>query len=101
MAKRTTTTKRKRATKSNSSNAEVLGVEIDYKEILRDLYASPTVRYIAGGIAAAFLNRYVNKISEKYPEVANFLKENIETFEGRLSEIKQGLDSSNVSQARH
>lgn len=100
MAKRTTT-KRSRTPKSSSTDTEVLGVHIDYKEILRDLYASPTVRYLAGGIAAAFLNRYANKISEKYPEVADFLKENIEAFEGKLGEIKQSLDTSNVSEARH
>jgi len=100
MAKRTTA-KRSRTTKSSSSEAEILGVQIDYKEILRDLYSSPTVRYLAGGIAAAFLNRYANKLSEKYPEVADFLKENIEAFEGKLSEIKQNLDTSNVSEARH
>lgn len=99
MAKRTT--KRSRSTKSSSSDAEILGVQIDYKEILRDLYTSPTVRYLAGGIAAAFLNRYANKLSEKYPEVADFLKENIEAFEGKLGEIKQSLDTTNAPEARH
>lgn len=99
MAKRTT--KRSRTPKSTSADTEILGVHIDYKEILRDLYASPTVRYLAGGIAAAFLNRYANKLSEKYPEVADFLKENIEAFEGKLSEIKQNLDTGSASEARH
>lgn len=99
MAKRTT--KRSRTPKSTSADTEILGVHLDYKEILRDLYASPTVRYLAGGIAAAFLNRYANKLSEKYPEVADFLKENIEAFEGKLSEIKQNLDTGSASEARH
>lgn len=100
MTKRTTT-KRSRTTKSSKANAEIMGVEIDYKEILRDLYSSPTVRYLAGGIAAAFLNRYANKLSEKYPEVADFLKENIEAFEGKLNEIKHSLDTSQGNEARH
>lgn len=102
MAKRTTKSPRKtRTPKSAPTQTEILGVQVDYKEILRDLYESPTVRYIAGGIAAGLLNRYANRLSEKYPEVADFLKENIVAFEGKLSEIKQGLDTSTVSEARH
>ena len=103
MAKRTTksTSKSSGRSKSSSSDTEILGVQIDYKEILRDLYMSPTVRYLAGGVAAAFLNRYANKLSEKYPEVADFLRENIEAFEGKLGELKQNLDTSNAPEARH
>lgn len=87
---------------SDRFSSKMEGFHLDYKEILRELYTSPTVRYLAGGIAAAVLNRYANRLSEKYPEIADFLRENIDTFEGKLADLKHSLDTgSSSSEARH
>lgn len=68
--------------------------ESDFSGIVREFISSPTVRYVAGGIASAMLARLATKISEKYPELSNFLRENIDTFEGRLAEFKPGQTES-------
>lgn len=73
---------------------------IDYKQIMRDLYTNPTVRYMAGGVAAAVLNRFANRISDKYPEISTFLRENIGTLEGKLNDFKNGADSAHGSESR-
>ena len=66
---------------------------VDYKALVSELYHNPTVRYIAGGLAAAVLNRMASRISNRYPEIGSFLKENITTFEGKLSQFKDGMNS--------
>jgi hypothetical protein len=82
--------------KSTSSLSRHEGVR-DYKELLRDLAANPAVRYVAGGIAAAVLTKVATNLSERYPEISNFIKENLDNVEGRLGEFKNGLGES----ARH
>lgn len=108
MAKRTSTKSTSRANVDSSSSSlsdkvsdKLGGFHIDYKDILRELYMSPTVRYLAGGITAAMLNRYANKLSEKYPEIAEFLRENIDTFEGKLEQLKQSLNTDDTSSSAH
>lgn len=58
---------------------------------------SPTVKYIAGGVATAVLTRIASNIATKYPELSNFLRENIDTVESKLSEFKTGLNSDSES----
>lgn len=65
----------------------------NYKDILFELSKNPTVRYVAAGLATAILTRVANNISEKYPEVSSFLRENIDNFEGKLDEFKSGLNA--------
>ena len=86
------------SSKSRSSSSRSLPINrdmlsnIDYKQILSELYTNPTVRYMAGGVAAAVLHRFANKISEKYPEISSFLKENIGTLEVKLNEFKGSMN---------
>jgi len=69
----------------------------DYKEVLRDLAANPAVRFVAGGIAAEVLTKIATNLSKRYPEISNFIYENLDNVEGRLGEFKNGLEES----ARH
>lgn len=62
---------------------------------------SPTVKYIAGGVATAVLARIATNISTKYPELSNFLKENIDTVESKLLEFKSGLNSEDSANVQH
>lgn len=100
MAKKTVKkTSRKRNDKIQESTSSFPPHEgaRDYKELLRDLAANPAVRYVAGGIAAAVLTKVATNLSERYPELSNFIKENLDNVEGRLGEFKNGLGES----ARH
>lgn len=82
-------------TKSTRSRSKTM--ERDYKDVLRELAANPAVRYVAGGIATAVLARIASNLSDRYPELSSFIKENLENVEGRLGDFKDSLTDS----ARH
>jgi hypothetical protein len=60
----------------------------DYQHMIRELISNPAVKYVAGGIATAILSRLAQNMSEKYPELSRFLRENIDNFEGRLGQYR-------------
>ncbi len=70
----------------------------EYKDVLREFISNPAVKYVAGGIATAILARIATNISERYPEISNFIKENLDTVEGKLNEFRNDSDASS---ARH
>ena len=72
------------STRSSSRGSE-------YSQLIREFISNPAVKYMAGGIASAVLSRLATKMSEKYPELARFLKENIDSFEGRLGQGRPGF----------
>lgn len=80
----------RRERSGNASGGEHEFSENNYREILKDFITSPTVKYIAGGLAAAFLTRLANNMSDKYPEFSNFIRENMDTLENKLSELRSG-----------
>lgn len=81
---------RRQDTGGNVSGGEHYFSENNYRELLKDFITSPTVKYIAGGLAAAFLTRLANNMSDKYPEFSNFIRENMDTLENKLSELRSG-----------
>lgn len=82
---------------SKSTRSRSRTMDRDYKDVLRELAANPAVRYVAGGIATAVLARIASNLSDRYPELSNFIKENLENVEGRLGDFKDSLADS----ARH
>ena len=83
------------------SSSSAGSFDINYRQIAMDLYNNPTVRYMAGGVAAAILNRVASRLGNKYPEIGSFLKENIGTLEGKLNEFKSGMNTDRGEEARH
>jgi hypothetical protein len=71
----------------------------DYKEVIKDFITSPPVKYIAGGIATALLTRIANNMSDRYPEISSFIKENLDNIEGKLGEFNSG--GSQAGHSRH
>ncbi len=69
----------------------------DYQHMIRELISNPAVKYIAGGIATSILTRLAQNMSEKYPELSRFLKENIDSFEGRLGQFRPSIDNEKES----
>ena len=104
MAKRSTnkTSKRTSSPSGNKTQAGTfpMGGEREYKEILKEFLTSPAVKYIAAGISTALLARFANRVSEKYPEMSHFIRENMETLEGKLDQLKENLQAGDISQ-RH
>ncbi len=69
----------------------------DFKDLLRDFATNPAVHYVVGGIATAVLAKIAANISGRYPELSNFIKENLDDVEGRLGDFKNNLGEN----ARH
>lgn len=106
MAKKTTKKTARRSSPRTKRNEEFSSISLqsgeatstDYKDVLRGFISSPAVKYVAGGVATAILARVAANIADRYPEISNFIKENLETVENKLGEFKSEFDSSS---ARH
>ena len=95
-SKTTSPTRKTRAKRSSSTGKEKLNFDSrnyestarEYKEALWEFMNKPGVKYFAGGLAAAVLARLASGISDKYPEISKFIKENVDTMETRLNEFR-------------
>jgi hypothetical protein len=67
---------------------------------LRELIDNPTVRYVAAGFATAILSRLATNLSEKYPELSRLLKENVDSFEGRIGQFRTGMGGGQERESR-
>ena len=101
MAKKSISRKKPTVLKESFGIENLRGEERDLGEVLRKFLGSPAVKYIASGIAAAYLLRLANNLSEKYPEISKFIKENMDMLEDKLSEFKGQLQHKEQFQERH
>lgn len=101
MAKKSTLRKKPTVLKESFGIENIKGEERDFGEMLRKFLTSPAVKYIASGIAAAYLLRLANNVSEKYPEISKFIKENMDMLEDKLTEFKGQLQHRDQFQERH
>lgn len=69
--------------------SKAINIKSDYQDILRDLAASPTVRYVAGGLATALLTRLANNWADKYPEISTFIRDNLDNLETKFGISKE------------
>ncbi len=73
----------------------------NYRESIREWSDRPAVKYVAGGIGLAILGRIAFSMSDRYPEIAKFFREGLDTVEGRLREFR-GIEATEDSiEARH
>jgi len=72
----------------------------NYRDTLLEWSERPAVRYVAGGIGIALLGRLAFSMSDRYPEVSRFFRENLDTIEDKLKEFR-GIDNSEGVEARH
>ncbi len=83
----------------SGSNFETSGMRGQgASNLFREIINNPAVRYAAGGIATAVLSRLASNMSEKYPELSHFLRENITSFEGKLGQYRDNFQSERESQ---
>jgi hypothetical protein len=82
--------------RSQSVGSSLAG-QHDYKAIARELLNNPTVKYVAGGIATSLLTKLATKLSDRYPEISNFIRENMDTIESKFSDYRNNDSES----ARH
>lgn len=89
---RTSTRRNRESAEIVSSSGRSASRGTDYKEILKEFASNPAVRYIAGGLATAFLTRIANNMSERYPEISSFIRENIGTLETKFGHMNGQMD---------
>lgn len=104
MAKRTATSPKKpvrtRSTKARSS-APSFGEAGKFGPRLKEFFANPAVRYVAGGIASAILAKVATKLADRYPEITRMIGENLDSVEARLTEFQNGLSENSETASRH
>lgn len=93
------TAARKSSAKSRRSSSE--RSYQNYRDTLLEWSERPAVRYVAGGIGLALLARFTYSMSERYPEISRFLKENLDTIEDRMREFRGISSESSDVEARH
>lgn len=89
----------KKATSLSSRSSRARGM--NYWNYIQEFSAKPAVRYVAGGLAVAILARLAMKMSDRYPEISTFIKENIDTVESKLQEFTGRSVSADLDDARH
>ncbi len=72
----------------------------NYRDSLLEWSERPAVKYVAGGLGLAVLARLAYGMSDRYPEIARFVRENIDTIEDKLREFR-GIESQDGIEARH
>ena len=75
-----------RRTRLASGRAQPMGTsEHEYISLVHEFVTNPKVKYVAGEIATALLAKLATKLSDKYPEISNFIRENLESVESKIS----------------
>lgn len=72
----------------------------NYRDTLLEWSERPAVRYVAGGLGLALLGRIAFSMSDRYPEVSRFFRENLDTIEDKLKEFR-GIETDDSVEARH
>lgn len=97
MAKRTNTTNRRnnRTTPAERAVKTQKTINNDYKELAEDyrrlgmqLWKIPATKYILAGAALASLVPVTMRLFRRYPQINEFIHENLDTVEGKVTELK-------------
>lgn len=85
----------------NGANSTLFSGMSDYSDskrgMLMEVVNNPAFKYVVGGIATAVLTKVVTNMADRYPELSNFLRENLDTIEEKLTEFKGTLGDQNTS----
>lgn len=72
----------------------------NYRNLSRKLRANPLLINAGIGVGAFFLVRYAIKFYKAHPEIADFVRENLDTVEDKVREFRGGSEST-LADARH
>lgn len=72
----------------------------DKRGFVMNVVSNPAFKYVMGGIATAVLTKLVTNMADKYPELSNFIRENLDTIEEKLGEFRSHMDETS-DQARY
>lgn len=63
---------------------------------LKKMASNPAVRYLAAGFISAVSIQVLRKLSERYPEISEFLKENLELVEDKVANFRSRVRSEEL-----
>jgi hypothetical protein len=64
---------------------------------ISDLWAKPVTKYVVGGIGIAVISRLAMTVYNRYPVISEFIRENLDVVETKLTEFKESFSSSDSS----
>jgi hypothetical protein len=73
-------------------------IEINVEEILNDFIQSPAFKFVTIGLTAAFLVRMAKRLESKYPEVSDFINDNIGILDEKINNIRSDLKNPEIPQ---
>ena len=73
-------------------------VEIDVEEILNEFVQSPAFKFVTIGLTAAFLVRMAKRLESQYPEVSDFINDNIGILDEKINTLRSHLKNPEITQ---
>lgn len=73
-------------------------IEINVEEILSDFIQSPAFKFVTIGLTAAFLVRMAKKLESQYPEVSDFINDNIGILDEKINSLRGYLKNPEIPQ---
>lgn len=72
--------------------------EINFERIFLELINAPAFKYLSIGLTAAILARIAKNVKNDYPEVSEFINQNLGLFEEKLNNLKSMIHTNDISQ---
>lgn len=112
MTRKATTTKsrksprrsRKTSTPVRSGILKATGLRNrNFQKSFNQIINHEAFKYVAGGIGLLVLGRLAVKLSDRYPEIGNYVREGLDQVEGKINEFRgvSSSDIASVDSARH
>lgn len=60
-------------------------------QFMTDMWSRPVSKYVAGGLGVLVLSKIIMKVYNTYPAISEFIQENLDTVEAKLSEVKDNF----------
>jgi hypothetical protein len=72
--------------------------EAEIERLLLDLIKGPVFKYVSFGLTAAILARFAKKAQGDYPEVSEFINQNLGLIEEKLNSLKTTIHKNEIPQ---
>ena len=73
-------------------------IEINVEQILSDFVQSPAFKFVTIGLTAAFLVRMAKRLESQYPEISDFINDNIVILDEKINTLRSNFKNPEISQ---
>jgi hypothetical protein len=64
--------------------------------LIKEVVSNPAVQYLAAGVVISALTQVSARLSKRYPQISNFIKENLDKVEDKLGQFNNTDSGSNA-----